>query len=127
MNILIVDDQESMREFIVRVVDSLGHTHVTAMHGRQCIELCQDKKFDVILLDLVMPIMDGESTLRELRTNCPESDVVIVSVQDDEQAIRELLAEGATAFLCKPFKPSQLSSLLSEIEEKRLARLQQTQ
>jgi DNA-binding response OmpR family regulator len=122
MNVLIVDDQESMRGFIARVLEAAGYTVDLAQHGGECVEKCQHKKYDVILLDLVMPVMDGECTLRELKKKSPESEVVIISVQDDEHAIQELLDEGATAYLCKPFTAEQLKTVIREVVANREAR-----
>lgn len=111
-----------MRDFMVRALGHMGHSCDVATNGIECLARCEQAPPDLIFLDLVMPIMDGMSTLKELRTKHPDVEVVVASVQDDDLAVHELLAQGATAYLCKPFTAQQLAQLVEQIWAKRSAR-----
>lgn len=118
LRILVTDDEEVMRKFLVEVLRSLGYTCDEASNGRECLhKFSLGPAYDVAFVDLVMPRMDGEATLRELRSKYPKTKVIVCSVQDDEEAIRELLAEGATAYLTKPVKPDELAGVMERLEK----------
>lgn len=120
LRVLVVDDEEVVRLFVVRVLEALGYTCDQAMDGRDAIKRFQaEPLFDVVFLDLVMPRMDGEITLRELLKIHPGLDVIMVSVQDDEEAIKDLLAKGAHAYLTKPISIAQLEHVMEQLERQR--------
>jgi len=117
-SVLIADDEEVVRLFMGRVLRELGYTADFAVDGKECLaKMSAGRHYDVLFLDLVMPRMDGESVLREVTNRYPATRVIIVSVQDDDAAIKELLAEGATAYLTKPITIEQIKKVMSQLEE----------
>ena len=118
LNILIADDEEVIRLFVARILEDMGHTYSFAVDGQDCLSKLSDgAHYDLVFLDLVMPRMDGEQTLRKIRESYPDLPVVMESVQDDEDAIRELLQEGATAYLTKPVTPDGIRDVVTKIGE----------
>jgi CheY-like chemotaxis protein len=116
LRVLVTDDEPIMREYLATVASSMGCRVEKAGSGYQCLRRMEESPApDVLFLDLVMPGLDGESVLREVRVRHPETQVIIVSVQDDEAAIRQLLAEGATAYLTKPVSSVAIASALAEL------------
>ena len=116
MRVLVIDDEEVIRAFVTTVLESMGHEFDVAANGEEGLRKAAESAYHLVLLDLVMPVKDGEATLKELRKCCPDTHVVMASVQDSEDAIRELLDLGAAAYLTKPFTAPQLEDVIREIE-----------
>lgn len=118
LRIIVADDQEVVRLFVARVLEDLGHTCDLAADGQDCLDHFEKgPPYDILFLDLVMPRMDGEATLRAVRERYPATRVVMASVQDDEAAIKELLQEGATAYLTKPILPDEIRAVMDRLLE----------
>lgn len=121
ISVLVADDQENMRVLFAKVLQSLGYTCDLAVDGRDCLSKFAQKRYDIVLVDLVMPEIDGEIVLRWLKSHHPNTSVVIVSVQDDEGIINDLLALGATAYLVKPFTSHEIQNVMRGVENRRTA------
>lgn len=100
--ILVVDDQDFLREILAKYLEKKGCSVIRAKDGQECIELVKKEKFDSIFLDLAMPGVDGWSALEEIRKVAPDSQVVLMSGAVNPSEEREELAQG-TDFLAKPF------------------------
>ncbi|MCA1831352.1 MAG: response regulator [Actinomycetota bacterium] len=115
-NILIVDDEPSLRLMISMVLQAEGHNVHEADNGRQALALVADCVPDVILLDLMMPEMDGWRFLEELRA-CglrSRTRVVIISALSDDESIQRSRDEGARSHLVKPF---DLTALVDAVND----------
>lgn len=102
LNILIADDDIDICNAFAHVLNADGHFCETAGTGRECIKKAGLKKFDLFILDLILPDIGGEQILRMVRERNADVAVVIVSAEDDEEVIKTLLDQGATAYLIKP-------------------------
>ena len=110
--ILVVDDDPAARVLANRVFTESGYEVTTVQSGFECLEQFRDRPnwFDLILLDLSMPFMDGEETFRRLRTINPNV-VVLLSTGFLAQAqdrIDRMLAAGMAGFIRKPHRPDEL-------------------
>ncbi len=126
LNTLIVDDSPLTRSLIRRVIDRAGYAaeHVEASDGRQAISRLLERRPDVILTDINMPVMDGEQLLNELRrTGVIHSiPVIVISTDATRERIDRLLALGATGYISKPFTPENLRAELDRaIPNRRIA------
>lgn len=118
---LVVDDQEDIRDIMVRMLTRLGHVADEAADGRFAVEALAASTYDVMLLDLSMPRMSGEDVMRWLREHpdvAPGLRVVVVSAWagDKRPVLHEL---GVDAVLPKPFRKQQLLDLLDELAQPR--------
>jgi len=102
--VLLVDDEEDLRNLVSSIVSDLGYDVETARDGLSAIERVEEDPPDLILLDLVLPGLDGISVLRYLREGGSRIPVVILTACSDERSIRRAMQEGATAYLPKPFR-----------------------
>jgi adenylate cyclase len=121
--ILVVDDFEANRKTLARNLQLLGHIAVVAEDGAQALALLREQPFDMVLLDLVMPGMDGYVVLEQMRAdpNLRHIPVVVVSGQDDLASIVRCIELGAEDYLFKPFDAILLRARISAcIEKKRL-------
>lgn len=123
--ILVVDDEPSIRMLIRTILQSEGHTITTAPNGREALEMVIENVPDLIVLDLMMPEMDGWHLLEELhiRGLRRHTRVVIVSGQYDPQGASEEKRANAHHFLPKPFDPSSLIELVNDALDREPAEL----
>jgi len=125
--ILVVDDEPSIRMLIRTILQSEGHSITTASNGREALEMVIENVPDLIVLDLMMPEMDGWHLLEELhiRGLRRHTRVVIVSGHYDPQGVSEDRRAHAHHFLPKPFDPSSLIELINDALEREPAELYQ--
>jgi CheY-like chemotaxis protein len=117
VSVLIVDDTEDLRFILRRVLSGTGRFHVAgeATNGREALEVAARVQPDVILLDLLMPVMDGWEALPLLRRACPKSRVVVVSGQDRSHAEARALALGASGYIEKGVSSAEIVRALQRI------------
>ncbi len=103
--ILVVDDEYSIAEVLEAALSDVGHEVVTAMNGRQGLERLRRRRPDLILLDFMMPIMDGPTLLKALRDDPALRDIPAVVMSSLPEAVVAQAVKGAyAAFLRKPFR-----------------------
>ena len=112
-NVLVVDDQEAIRDTLETALDDEGFTVETAANGREALDILERWKPCVILLDLMMPVMDGWAFCEEQRRTGDTTPVVLLSAAGrlDEHAIK-LCAAG---FIAKPFDIERVLSMIEGV------------
>lgn len=119
-SILIVDDNVGMCETLSDIMEDRGYRTVVALDGYEAVERVREAAFDVILMDIKMPGMDGVETFREIKNVDPETAVVMMTAYAVEDLIREALREGAYGVLYKPLDMERVMSLIEDISGGRL-------
>jgi DNA-binding response OmpR family regulator len=109
---MVVDDDQDTVAILVRHLQREGFVPIEATSGAQCLKLVQENEVDVILLDLMMPDMDGFQVVKELRDNplTAEIPVIMITARDDLDARAEGMRLGVSDFLAKPVFRRQLAS-----------------
>ncbi len=112
--IMVVDDQHENRAILKTILLPLGFDVLEASNGQECLELFRVHRPDMVLLDLLMPIMDGFETARRIRAESVNKPVKIVAISASvfEEKRRESLAAGCDDFLHKPLEESVLLECL---------------
>lgn len=105
--VLLVDDEDRIVNFLALKLKVSGYQVVCASDGEKGLELARSTNPDIILLDVIMPGIDGLEVLRRLRKF---SDVPVIILSAKERISEEVLALGANAFMSKPFNPDDLIS-----------------
>ncbi len=113
--ILIVDDAMLSRLNIKKMLEKVGHGVTEAKNGREALEKVVVNKPDCILLDLVMPEVDGFEVLKSLRAQRSEVPVIVVSADIQESAQKQCMELGAKIFLNKPVKEQQLQESIAAV------------
>lgn len=115
--ILIVDDEPSNRETLVSILEPEGYRLVLAEDGRRALEQAKAIQPDVILLDVMMPGLNGFEVCRLVRAedNLAEVPVIFLTALDDRQSLLEGLNSGADDFITKPFNRHELRARLKSI------------
>lgn len=119
--ILVVDDNEINRDILSRRLERQGHTVATAANGRQALEKVQQDKYDLILLDLMMPEMNGFQVLEHLKVDPVLRDipVIMISALDEIEGVVRCIEMGAEDYLPKPFNPVLLQARIGASLEKK--------
>ena len=126
--ILIVDDESFNVEYLEQELDDLNYETISAVNGRDALDKVQSESPDLILLDIMMPVMDGFEALRRLKANQNTRDipVIVISADSDLRSMVKGIELGAEDYLPKPFEPVLLHARISSsLEKKRLRDLQQ--
>ena len=110
MRLLIIEDSPRLRATLNTGFSNLGYIVETSGDGREGLCLARDGHFDVIILDIMLPSMDGLSVLRALRDRRVKTPVVILSARDAIQSRIKGLDLGADDYLCKPFAFEELEA-----------------
>lgn len=113
--ILLVDDEEIIRAIAAPMLEEMGYTVLTAMDGEDGLRQYKQhlKTIDLVLLDMVMPRLNGTETFRAIRKINPEAKVVLSSGFARDARIEDLKAEGLLGFVKKPFRCGELADLLA--------------
>jgi adenylate cyclase len=119
--VLIVDDNEDNRFTLSMRLEACGYENiVTAENGREALEKMRERPVDLVLLDIMMPELDGYGVLEELRTDTALRDipVVMISALEDINSVVRCIELGATDYLTKPFNPVLLKARVDTCIEK---------
>jgi adenylate cyclase len=114
-SILVVEDNEVHRATLTKLLGRQGHRVTTAENGRRGLDLIRSERFDVILLDIVMPEMDGFQVLKDIKSdpNLRHIPVVMITALDDIQSAVQCIEMGAEDYLTKPFDSVVLRARIS--------------
>ena len=119
--ILIVDDEPAARVLAKRIFSEAGYEATTVQSGFECLEQFrkQPHGFDLILLDLSMPFMDGEETFRRLRAISPGVVVLLSTgfLSQAQERLDRMLAAGLAGFIRKPHRPDELLARVQTVLE----------
>src|SRR6202789_3613723 len=108
--ILIVDDDASVRRALHTTLQTLGFSTSEATGGEEALELARTAPYDVVLLDVNMPGMDGLETCRQLRRLLPSIAILMLTVRDSEEDKVQALEAGADDYVTKPFHIRELTA-----------------
>ena len=101
--ILVVDDRETNRDLLRQVLESAGFAVTEAANGREALQRVVDDRPDAVLMDVVMPVMDGREAIRFIRSRDPRLPIIAISASVFGEDAREILGLGANSFIRKPF------------------------
>jgi two-component system response regulator HydG len=122
--ILVVDDDKTMRDACHQILTRQGFQVEEAPSARQGLGLLERSSFDVILLDLVMPDLDGLETLKKIKSVDNDCEVIIITGYGSIPTAVEAMKAGAFHFLSKPFAPDDLRTVITRALEKRRLNLE---
>jgi DNA-binding response OmpR family regulator len=112
--ILIVDDEEKIRALIKKYALFEGHTVFEAQNGMEAVELCRSQTFDFIIMDIMMPELDGFSAVKEIRKT-QDTPVLMLSARGEEYDKIHGFELGIDDYVVKPFSPKELMMRINAI------------
>ncbi|MFH0871340.1 MAG: response regulator [bacterium] len=117
--VLIVDDDSSMLHTTALVLEGLGYAVDVARDGDTAIEKTQQADFDIILMDIKMPLMDGVETYKRIKAIHPEAAVIMMTAYAVEDLVAAALEEGACGVLYKPLDFERTVGLIEKTRRER--------
>ncbi|MGQ9724744.1 MAG: response regulator [Tepidimonas sp.] len=119
LRVLVADDNPLNLRLATRLLREMGHSGVLVQDGAQALQALAAQRFDVVLLDVTMPGMDGLEALRELRarerSGGPRTAVIMVTAHDLPEDRRRLQQAGADGFVAKPIDAERLAAELKRV------------
>lgn len=121
--ILVVDDEENVRKTMRRVLDYTKAEIITASNGIEAVNLAASEKPDLILLDINMPKMDGNQTMRELRKNPSTKFIPVIMLTGNGEVIDRVVGYelGVQDYITKPFEIAELKKRVGPFVEQKKA------
>jgi len=109
-NILVVDDDTGVRTVFSSILRKVGYRVTAVKNGYEAIKVIDEESFDLALVDLRMPGLDGIQVLERIRTRRPQTRVIIYSAYGSVTTAVEAIRKGAADYLNKPFSPDDLKA-----------------
>jgi CheY-like chemotaxis protein len=113
--VLVVDDEPDILLMLRVALESSGHTAVLAPDGEAGLQRLREQAVDCVLLDVMMPVMDGWGVLGAVKQLADPPPVVVISAKSGEQDVQRAFELGAVDYVTKPFSPFALVSLVEEV------------
>jgi CheY-like chemotaxis protein len=113
--VLVVDDEFGVGEVLTEVLGDAGYHVLTAIHGRQALERVAETRPDVIVLDFMMPVLDGAGTLAALAADPAHRDIPVILMSSLPETRIAEQASGYVVFLRKPFRIAALLEAIARV------------
>ena len=121
IRIIVIDDEEKLRNKLKILLLSEGYEVSTAGNGREGIEKLNQEAFDLVITDIVMPEVDGYEVMRFVKENIPKLIVIVVTGHTSEESAAEAIKRGAYDYIIKPFDFEVLKAVVKRaLEEGKL-------
>jgi two-component system response regulator PilR (NtrC family) len=117
--ILVADDEQSMREFLDIMLKKEGYKVSLASNGEEVIKLIEKDIFDLTLMDIRMPRLDGIGALKKIKTISPETIVIMITAYASADTAIKAMKEGAYDYITKPFKVEEIKLIIKNALEKK--------
>lgn len=113
--VLVVDDEHNLREMISSYLQNEGYETIEAENGNSAVQTVKNDQFDLVLLDIMMPEMDGYEALKEIRSDQKKLPVIMLTAKTDEIDKVVGLEMGADDYITKPFSLRELSARIKAV------------
>ncbi len=113
--VLVVDDEFGIVELFEGVLSDEGYRVLSAMNGKEGLEVMSEERPDMVFLDYMMPVMDGAAMLAVMRADATLRDIPVVLISSMPEPIVAERCSGYVTFLRKPFKLAQLTDAASQL------------
>lgn len=117
ISILIVDDEPNLRKTLSAILVREGYDVKAVSHGEEAVEICSREKFDVVLMDVRMPRLDGIDAFRQIRRHQEAVRVILMSGYGEDDLKQAALEDGAIAFVDKPLNVEHVIRLIADATE----------
>jgi len=113
--LLVIDDEGDFVKLLRFRLEACGYVVLSAFNGRDGVKLAEEVQPDLILLDVMMPVMDGYSALKELKRNEKTSKIPVIMVSCKEKDNREAILKELDGYIVKPYEKQDLLSAIEHI------------
>ncbi len=120
MKVLIVDDEEMIRNVLKEYIEFEGNEAYEAENGLQAVKMCKENDYDIILMDIMMPALDGFSAVKEIR-KFKDIPVIMLSARGEEYDKLFGFEVGADDYVTKPFSPKEVMARIAAVTKRHKA------
>ena len=117
--ILVVDDEEAVREMVSKIVNHIGYETATARNGNEALEVLRNDPFTILITDIKMPEMDGFELMKTVHTDFPDVYIICMTAHGGSYSYTDVVACGARDYLTKPFTIDEMRAKLSRVIRER--------
>ncbi len=119
-SILVVDDEENAREGLSKILSKEGYRVETAANGKEAIDTLKRQRYELVITDMRMPLMDGFEVLREIKKMDENIGVIMITAYGEVESYLEAMNMGAFEYINKPVRVNELKRVISKVLEARL-------
>lgn len=112
IRVLVVDDEEVMRNLMIKILEKAGYKVATAGGGLMAKRVLAEQPIDIVLTDVKMPDVNGFDLLREIKADYPHVAVIMMTAYADAFTIKDALLAGADEYITKPFKHYEVTVVI---------------
>jgi two-component system, NtrC family, response regulator PilR len=112
ISILVVDDEEMLRNLLVKILIKEGYQVDTACDGEDAVEILRHKKYNLLISDIKMPRLNGFELLKVAKRDYPEMGIIIMTAYGDSFTVKDALLLGADEYITKPFKSFEINLIV---------------
>jgi len=113
--ILVAEDDPGLNRLISFKLEKEGYKALTAFDGKAALKIALEEEISAIILDIMMPFLDGIQVLKKVRTAKPHLPAIVLSVKSRENDLNQALELGASDYMTKPFQPEKLIDRLQKV------------
>ncbi len=124
LKILVADDEELMRDSVKELLSLYDMNCILACNGQEALDILAETPIDILLLDLLMPRVDGFQVMKEVNAKYPDTDIIVTSGEATFKNATLAMRHGVKDFLHKPYIPSELIKVINNLSEKRALKRQ---
>ncbi len=121
MKVLIVDDEEMIRGVLKEYVEFEGNEAYEAEDGMQAVKMCREQKFDVVIMDIMMPKLDGFSAVKEIKKFDKDLPVIMLSARGEEYDKLFGFEIGVDDYVTKPFSPKEVMARINAVTKRKIS------
>ena len=118
-SILVVDDEENAREGLSKILSKEGYRVETASNGKEAIDNLKRQRYDLVITDMRMPLMDGFEVLREIKKMDENIGVIMITAYGEVESYLEAMNMGAFEYINKPVRVNELKRVIAKVLEAR--------
>jgi DNA-binding NarL/FixJ family response regulator len=116
-NILIAEDEDILRRHLTLILNSAGYFVTPARNTVEALSLLKDKRFDVLITDLVLPTGGGSALITYVTDRCPDMSVIIITAYPSANSAIDAVKKGVTDYFTKPFKTEDILKAVKKVVE----------
>src|SRR5512136_1044441 len=113
--ILVVDDEESIRDMVAKIANPMGHDVVTAKDGKEALEILRKGSFTLLITDITMPEMNGFALMKSVRSEFPTLPSICMIAPGASYAHTDVVGSGTTDYITKPFTTDEMKAKLNRV------------
>jgi DNA-binding NtrC family response regulator len=121
VTVLVVDDEEMLRSLLERILTKEGYRVETAVDGSEALDKLRSNRHNLVVTDIKMPKLNGLELLKEIKSEFPETSVIVMTAYGDSFTVKDAMLMGADEYITKPFKSFEIALIVERVFWRKIA------